>query len=863
MSELEKPDIILVAQALKCLPENRSGSRYWGGKCPSGHGSEGGRCFNIWPETQSCYCFDCGGGGDSFELIKLALKCDFKEAVYWAKENGLISGNGFNQGGYNELRKVHQILTKAAWFFHKSLTDPIRKHLQRHYGLTNEMIEQYQIGYAPTDKGALKNHLTASGFDLTDIKKTGLLGKYDDCFFQGQIMFPYGNHGLVKYFIGRQTEDTPKWKTGKYEKLPTNDIIKNDFFYGEDSIKGKDTVYVTEGVTDCLAALQHGLPSISPITTRFRKADHPKLLSLVGGKKRIFLIPDNEENQAGMKGAQETLTFLKNNGVDACIITLPRPEGKEKIDLNEFIRDNGIDDFHKLVEDQTPKIIPKIVITKRFLDDKSNEAIQALETANHPPSLFRRSGTLARISLDEKENPRIETINDNQLRSILARCAHFFKETDKGMVATDPPMDIVKDILALGKWSFPALEGIMQAPAMRPDGTVLNQPGYDPQTRLFYINPPDLLVPAIPENLSQNALKEPLGNLLEIICDFPFVEDADRANALGLMFTLLLRPSIPGNIPMAAITKPTPGTGGSLFTEVVALLGTGRVAPMAGFPREDDEMRKFITSRLLAGDPLIVFDNLELPLWGPSLSRALTCTEWEDRILSKNLTVRLPQRAVWIATGNNLKLRGDLPRRTFPIRLDAKLAKPWERDNFRHDNLKELVSQRRGDFLAAILTIARAWFVAGKPEPCKPIPVIGGFESWAKTIGGILSFAGVDGFLGNLKQFHDEADLEGPEWEGFLSAWVEVMGESAKTCQEVAAILRDKPEFASTLPDNLQDVLKDPDKSFERSLGRALASKENRPYGEKNLAIQRVKATRDKVILWKVAPSKAGFMRGF
>lgn len=505
---------------------------------------------------------------------------------------------------------------------------------------------------------------------------------------------------------------------------------------------------------------------------------------------------------------------------------------------------------------QAPKL-PKIIITKKFLHQKSNEAIRILETANHPPFLFRRSGSLARISLDEKDHPRIEAINDNQLRGILARCAYFLKETEKRMVPTAPPMDLVKDILALGEWGFPPLEGIIQAPALRLDGTVLNVPGYDPVTRLFYINPPDLFVPAIPKNPPQEAVKESLGYLLEIICDFPFVDDSDRANALGLIFTLPLRPAIPGNIPMAAITSPVPGTGKSLLQEIVALNGTGKNAPMAGFPREDDEMRKFITSRLLAGDPLISFDNLELPLWGPSLSRALTCIEWEDRIMGGNTTARLPQRAVWVCNGNNLKLRGDLPRRTFPIRLDARLAKPWERENFKHKNLCEWVLRYRGDFLAAILTLGRAWFVAGKPEPKKPIPVMGGFEAWAKIIGGVLAFAGVEGFLENLAQFHDEADLEGPEWEAFLNAWVEAIGESTKTCQEVAAILAVNSGFASTLPDNLQDVLKDPEKSFERSLGRALARKENRPYGEKNLALQRV-GTEKRAVLWKVAPLKIG-----
>lgn len=851
---IEKPDIIETAKTYGCLPAKKSGNRYQDGNCPTGHGSKNEHCWTIYPDTQSFYCFHCRAGGDVIELIKLVLRCDFKDAIYSLKEKGLISGDGFNGASYAELRKVHLILTEAAKFFHANLTDPIREHLQTHYGFTNETIEQYQIAYAPTDKNALRKHLIAKRLALQDIKKTGLLSKYADSFFQGQIMFPYWNQGLVKYFIGRQTKETPKWKKGKYEKLPTTDFIKNDFFYGEDSIRGKDTAYVMEGVTDCLIALQHGLPSISPVTTQFRKTDHLKLLSLLHGRKLILLVPDNEKSGAGMKGAQETLKFLKDNGVNACIITLPRPADQDKIDFNEYVRDNGIEPFHKLVEEQTPVAVPQIIVSKRFLHEKSNEAIRALEAANDPPFIFRRGGTLARIGLDEKNQPRIEILTDVSLRGILARCGHFFKATGKGLAATDPPMEVVKDILALGKWSFPVLEGIVQAPIMRPDGTILVEPGYDPRTCLFYVKPPDLFMPEVPEFPSHEIMEKAREHLLEIIRDFPLLEEADRANALALFFALPLRPAIAGNIPMAVITGPTPGTGKTLLVDAVARVGTGRDAPMAGFSREDDETRKFITASLIAGDPLISFDNLEEPLGGASISRALTCQLWEDRVLSKNLTVRLPQRLVWIANGNNLKLKGDLPRRTFPIRLDAKVSKPWEREGFTHKDLREWVLRSRGDLLAAIFTLARGWFAAGRPEPEIPLPVFGGFEGWAQTIGGILAFAGVGGFLANLTQFHEEADIEGPEWEAFLNAWVEVIGESAKTCQEVASILRDNCEFAATLPDNLQDVLKDPDKSFERSLGRALARKEKRPYGEKNLALQRVNYPRGKVTLWKVAP---------
>jgi DNA primase catalytic core len=360
MPELIKPDIIQVAQALNCLPEKKSGSRLYGGKCPAKHGSENECCFNIWPDTQSFHCFHCGAGSDAFDLIKTALNCDFKDALYWAREHGLITGNGHNEASYTELRKIHQILTEAAKFFHTRLTDPIREHLQRHYGLSQETNEQYQIGFAPTDKHVLKKHLLAKGYSLEEVKKTGLLGKFGNSFFQGQITFPYWHHGFVKYFIGRKTEHTPSFKKGKYEKLPVTEFVKNEFFYGEDSIREAQEVYVMEGVTDCLAALQHGLPSISPVTTLFKKTDQPKLLSLVRGKK-VFLVPDNEENQAGMTGAQETLQFLKTNGVEACIIILPRPEGKEKVDFNEYVRDHGIEEFLGLVKDQSPPSINDLI----------------------------------------------------------------------------------------------------------------------------------------------------------------------------------------------------------------------------------------------------------------------------------------------------------------------------------------------------------------------------------------------------------------------------------------------------------------------------------------------------------------------
>ncbi len=98
--------------------------------------------------------------------------------------------------------------------------------------------------------------------------------------------------------------------------------------------------------------------------------------------------------------------------------------------------------------------------------------------------------------------------------------------------------------------------------------------------------------------------------------------------------------------------------------------------------------------------------------------------------------------------------------------MDAKCSKPFQRTGFKHKRLKGYVLKHRGELLAALLTWARAWFVAGRPEP-SATPV-GSFEDWSVIIGGILQRAGLDGFLANSDQLYKQADIDTVQWEAFL-----------------------------------------------------------------------------------------------
>lgn len=274
---------------------------------------------------------------------------------------------------------MQTILTNAADHYHARLPADMRAYLRDHYGLTDATIDTLKIGF---DDGTLYDQLKRDGHDDFEMSLTGLFGNVekDRTRFQGRITFPYWRSGKVVYFAARETKHTPRYLkdgkdiTPKYLKLkagPTGDelswvsrSVTNDHFWGEDCAgRDVDLLLIPEGMPDAISAYQAGYHVISPITVQFREKDHAKLLQFCKRAKRVILIPDQEENGAGMKGAIKTCTFLCGHGIDARILMLPHTAEKNaaeakaeqlkldgaaeaeikkaadwKVDLNEWMR---------------------------------------------------------------------------------------------------------------------------------------------------------------------------------------------------------------------------------------------------------------------------------------------------------------------------------------------------------------------------------------------------------------------------------------------------------------------------------------------------------------------------------------------
>jgi hypothetical protein len=399
--------------------------------------------------------------------------------------------------------------------------------------------------------------------------------------------------------------------------------------------------------------------------------------------------------------------------------------------------------------------------------------MKALVAANEPPQVFVWGGALARMRPHDGGRLTLEPLNDAALRGVLARVADWFiirslKSGDEE--EAPPPLEVVKDLNNLPEWpGIPTIEGIIECPAFAAGGAMLDTPGWNAAARLWYQPAPGLAVPPVPERPTPEDVANARELLLtDLLGDFPFTDQASKANALAALLLPFVRPLIDGPTPLHLIHAPEVGTGKGLLIEVIAVMATGRAAKPMAESRDEDEWRKRITAALIEGGPLIFFDNLHRDLNSAALAAVLTARTWVDRLLGFSKTVALPVRCVWLAAGNNVKMSREIIRRTVGVRLDARTDTPWERADFRHSDLPAWVRQDRGRLIAAALTLVRAWVAAGRPSGTK---TLGSYEEWAKSMGGILDVAGVPDLLDNAQEFREVAADDADEWDAFVAAW--------------------------------------------------------------------------------------------
>jgi hypothetical protein len=530
--------------------------------------------------------------------------------------------------------------------------------------------------------------------------------------------------------------------------------------------------------------------------------------------------------------------------------------GFSKRDFNRLVREATV----ALKQEQNQPNLPRVInrrdiILTGDIEEDAEATLTALYAANHPPVIFIRGAKLARCRLSEEGRPFIEEVTPDILLYEMSRITRFlvYSQTKGALKPTYPPVAVARYILAKGNWRFPPLRGVTEVPIVRDDGTLLDTPGYDPQSRLIYLPQPGLVIPPVPATPTQAEVDAARDYVWQFFAEFCYESQADAANAFGALLTTVTRTMYP-LCPMHLVDGVKPGTGKTLWVQALAYIALGRIIASSTVPQDETEWQKTLTSYLLAGTSFLSLDNIRGLLISAQLEAFLTSPSWSGRILGTNQTPELIQRAMVVGNGNNLEIGGDLPRRCVRIRLTTINSQPWMQTGFAFSPLLKHLQLHRGQIISALLTLVRSWIVAGKPVPAT-VPALGTFDGWSETIGGILAHIGIPGFLENLAELYNETDSDGPQWANFLEAWEQVLGMQKLTAGEIVEAMRSNQSLADTLPENLVTGFREESKSFNKVFGKALRDRRGTPYGPNNIRLACSEDKHKKQKLWSIVSS--------
>jgi putative DNA primase/helicase len=360
------------------------------------------------------------------------------------------------------------------------------------------------------------------------------------------------------------------------------------------------------------------------------------------------------------------------------------------------------------------------------LSDLVAQAQAALIAADS--GIFQRGGQLVRIATLERDAAQhgvrrtagsvvIILVTRDYLPLALARAADWrrYDKRENGFRRVDPPTNVASAMIAsVGEWKFPALAGIVTAPTLRGDGSLLDHPGYDSASRLFAAFDADDF-PTIRANPSCGEALAALDRLGDLFSECIFAGGARSPHAsvaIAASITACVRQALP-MAPAFALSAHKAGSGKTTTAKVAAQLAMGRDPPVIAPSADEAELKKAVLAILIAGDAVVLIDNVAKPVDSAALCAVLTSAIYSDRVLGVSQKVTVPTNATWLLTGNSIEFVGDLTTRVLLSVLDPEVEHPEERP-FRR-NLAEYIIEHRGDLVGAALTIPLAYLAAGSP----------------------------------------------------------------------------------------------------------------------------------------------------
>lgn len=245
------------------------------------------------------YCHGCGHGGDLIRFVELFLKLPFRQSVAYLQRELAAPAS--------------RLLEQAAAFYQLELQrNPEGARYLQQRGLHHPaVIEELGIGYAPG--GNLRRHLTALGHSFESVLDLGLINHQGRDAFCRRVIFPCRQPGEVINLYGRSIG-----QAFPHRLLPRS----KGGLVAWNSVRHCSSVILVEGLFDLAVLWQAGFRNTTcAIGTHLTLLQFNQLTERPG--RRVYIVFDQDDNQAGQRAAQQLRRRLANAGVPAHVVQLP------------------------------------------------------------------------------------------------------------------------------------------------------------------------------------------------------------------------------------------------------------------------------------------------------------------------------------------------------------------------------------------------------------------------------------------------------------------------------------------------------------------------------------------------------------
>jgi DNA primase len=399
---------------------------HWKGLCPFHH--EKSPSFMVNEEKQIFHCFGCAKGGDVFSFVQEIESMEFRDALKILAEKAGVELDEFKGQQYDNKKRILAALELATKFYETQLwkgvgRDNILGYL-RERGLTDESIVEFRLGYAPSGWDNIMKFLIERGFNLEEIRGTGLLvqkdngaGQYDR--FRDRIMFPIQD--AMSNVVGYSARMSPGGdeSQAKYINTPETSIYhKSNILYGishaKNEIKKKNYTLLVEGNMDVIASHQAGLKNTVAVSGTALTEQQITTLKRYSENMAMLFDMDSAGQQAAKKSAD--LCFEK--GMNVKIVSLEN--GKDAADA---VRQNP-ENLLNAVKNSLPALeyfLNKLLIEndRSTAEGKNKIAKEIISHLVHFDNKIEKTHWVKKIAhaLDVEEKLIIDVLNTETMQN--------------------------------------------------------------------------------------------------------------------------------------------------------------------------------------------------------------------------------------------------------------------------------------------------------------------------------------------------------------------------------------------------------------------------------------------------------------